>query len=126
MGDTVGPDGKAVGYTYAHCGSTSKPCHTVVPYGADAGSCADMGLKMANFAGKQAACEWIKIRYPVDFPQDFDCANPTTSEASGSYLCGTNDERNPLWSRNKEFALHKNSHKGSVHAMCSGLSIHRW
>merc|ERR1711968_203157 len=71
------------------------------------GSCAELGLEMANFQGKQKSCEWIKQRYSVDFPADFDCSEPTTSEVSVNYICGTNDEL----LTSDEFMKHKNTHK---------------
>ena len=38
------------------------PCKSVTPYGQAPGSCAELGLEMANFQGKQKSCEWIKER----------------------------------------------------------------
>jgi len=43
----------------------------------------------------------------VDFPADFDCSKPTTSEVSVNYICGTNDEL----LTSDEFMKHKNTHK---------------
>merc|ERR1711871_18773 len=105
--ETPGKNGKPVGYTYAHCGSASLPCKSVTPYGQAPGSCAELGLEMANFQGKQKSCEWIKERYSVDFPADFDCSAPVTSEVSPNYICGTNDEL----MTDEDFMKHKNTHK---------------
>merc|ERR1711871_1359425 len=106
--DTPGPNSdEPVGYTYAHCGSASSPCKQVTPYSKAPGSCAELGLEMADFQGKEQSCEWIKQRYSVDFPADFDCSKPTTSEVSVNYICGTNDEL----LTDDEFMKHKNTHK---------------
>eukprot|EP00937_MAST-01D_sp_MAST-1D-sp2_P003618 g3618.t1 len=86
-------DGKAVGFTYAHCGSKTNPCATVKPYSGVPGSCAALGLEMIDWSGRAESCAWATKKYADDFPASFDCAAPSThGQESPNYLCGTNDE----------------------------------
>merc|ERR1712054_640510 len=102
MDSTIG--GNKVGFTYHHY--TSPTGTPVVPYGSAAGECAKVGLEMVDFTGKEASCNFIKSKYAVDFPTNFNCATGVTTESSATYLCGTNDELGArLYAKHKNNAL---------------------